>query len=162
MLVKKHVDRSFFLALVLPASPLLKPSSHIVFGGIQQYCNTLVQPYGNTQIKFWIPANALNTIKYWVLQKELISIHNTVKDPWRPSAAFGNHMRTHQILLDTFGNPEYLNYLVLKHFLQRTRSGEKMETICSRASIVFIRRNSAKTQIPPGALISNLGFKGGT
>ena len=40
-----------------PVHRVLKASSHIVFDGIQRYCNTLPQPYGNTQIKFWIPAN---------------------------------------------------------------------------------------------------------
>ena len=46
----------------------IKASSDIVFGlvfdGIQQYCNTLAQPYGKFQIKFWIPANTFNTTEY--------------------------------------------------------------------------------------------------
>ena len=67
-----------------------------------------------------------------------------------PSATVGNHMGTHQIPLDTFGNSEYSNYLLFKHFLRRTRSSNKRwrpQTICSRASIVFIRTNPAKIQI---------------
>ena len=82
---------------------IFKPSSHIVFGGIQRYCNTLTQPYGNARIKFWIPSNTLNTVKYWVLRIELVSIQNTVKYPRRPSATVGNHMGMHQVPLDTFG-----------------------------------------------------------
>ena len=49
----------------------------------------------------------LKTVKYWVLRIELVSIHNTVKYPRRPSATVGNHMGTYQIPLDTFGNSEY-------------------------------------------------------
>ena len=68
-----------------------------------------------------------------------------------PSATLSNFWQPygmHQIPLDTFSNPEYLNYLLLKLFLQQTRSRQwRPHTICSRASIVFIRRNSAKTQI---------------
>ena len=45
-----------------------------------------------------------------------------------PSATVGNHMGTHQIPLDTFGNPEYSNYRLFKRFLQWTRSRQKMET----------------------------------
>ena len=111
----------------------------------------LTQPYGNTQIKFWILVNTLKyTVKYWVLRIELVSIHNTMKYPRRPLATVDNHMGMHQILLDTFGNPEYSNYLLFKHFLRRTRSSNKRwrpQTICSRASIVFIRTNPTKIQI---------------
>ena len=64
-----------------------------VFDGIQRYCNTLVQPYGNTQIKFCIPSNTLNIVKYWVLQIELVSIHNTVKYPWRTLATIWECIR---------------------------------------------------------------------
>ena len=81
---------------------------------------------------------------------ELVAIHNTVKYPRRPSATVGNHMGTHQIPLDTFGNPEYSNYLLFKRFLRRTRSSNKRwrpQTICSRASILFIRTNPVKIQI---------------
>ena len=34
-------------------------------------------------------------------------------------------MGTHQIALDTFGNPEHSNYLLFKRFLRRTRSSNK-------------------------------------
>ena len=84
------------------------------------------------------------------LRIELVSIHSTVKYPRRPSATVDNHMGTHQIPLDTFGNPEYSNYLLFKHFLRWTRSSNKRwrpQTICSRASIVFIWTNPAKIQI---------------
>ena len=67
-----------------------------------------------------------------------------------PSATVGNHMGMHQIPLDTFGNPEYSNYLLFKRFLWRTRSSNKRwrpQNICSRASIVFIQTNPAKIQI---------------
>ena len=62
----------------------LVPISYLaVFDGIQRYCNTLVQPYGNTWIKFWIPANipSIPSKNYWVLRIELISIHDTLKYP---------------------------------------------------------------------------------
>ena len=62
----------------------IKASSHIVFDGIQRYCNTLAQP----MIQFWIPSNTLNTVKYWVLQIEHVS--GTI--PWNTrSATVGNH-----------------------------------------------------------------------
>ena len=54
------------------------------------------------------------------------------------------------IPLDTFGNPGYSNYLLSKCFLRQTRSSNKRwrpQTICSRASIVFIRTNPTKIQI---------------
>ena len=105
-----------------------KPSSHIVFGGIQRHCNTLAQPYGNTHVKFWIPSNTLNTVKYCVLRIELVYIHNTVKYPRRPSATVGNHMGTHQIPLDTFGNPEYSNYLLFSFSPTDMKQQQKMET----------------------------------
>ena len=104
---------------------LLKASSHIVFDGIQWYCNTLVQPHGNTWVRFWILANTLNTVKYRVLQIELVSIHNTVKYPWQPLVTVGNHMVTHQIPLDNFGNPECSNYLLSP---TDTKQQQKMET----------------------------------
>ena len=98
---------------------VLKPSSRIVFGGIQGYCNTIVQPYGNTWIKFWIPAN---TLKY----RQILGIANRTRFYSQyheiPSATVGNHMGMHQIPLDTFGNPEYSNYLLFKRFLRWTRS----------------------------------------
>ena len=48
-------------------------------------------------------------------------IHNTVKYPRRPLViTVGNHMGRHQIPLDTFGHPEYSNYLLFKRFLRRT------------------------------------------
>ena len=70
--------------------------------------------------------------------------------PSATSAIVGNHMGTHQIPLDTFGNPEHSNYLLFKRFLRRTRSSDKRrrpQTICSRASILFIRTNPVKIQI---------------
>ena len=74
--------------------------------------------------------------------------------PW-----IGNHMGTHQTPLDTFGNPEYSNYLLFKRFLRRTRSSNKRwrpQTICSRASIVFIRTNPVKIQIYQQLLLTTL------
>ena len=59
-------------------------------------------------------------------------------------------MGIHEISLDTFGNPEYSNYFLFKRFLWRTRSSNKRwrpQTICSRASIGFIRTNPTKIQI---------------
>ena len=68
-------------------------------------------------------------MKYWVLRIELLSIHNTMKYPWQPSATVGNHVETHQIPLDTFGNPEYSNYLLFKRFFATdTKQQQKMET----------------------------------
>ena len=119
---------------------LLKASSHIVFDGIQWYCNTLVQPYGNTWVRFWILANTLNTVKYRVLQIELVSIHNTVKYPWQPLVTVGNHMVTHQITLNA----------QIIFFLQRTRSSNKrwrphlFETIHS----VYSNKSHQNTNIP--------------
>ena len=82
-----------------------------VFDGIQWYCNTLAQPRGNTQIKFWIPENTINTVTRIhgiVNRTHFYSQYHEI-----PSATVGNHMGTHQnIPLDTFGNPEYSNYPV--------------------------------------------------
>ena len=127
----------------------LKAGSHqylMVFDGIQRYCNTLVQPFGNTH-------QILNTGKY-LQYRQILGIVNRTRfySQYReiPSATVGNHMGIHQIPLDTFGNPEYSNYLLFKRFLRRTRSSNKRwrpQTICSRASIVFIRTNPVKIQI---------------
>ena len=127
---------------------IFKPSSKIVFGGIQQYCNTLAQPYGNARIKFWIPSNTLNTVKYWVLRIELVSIQNTVKYPRQPSATVGNH--NYGNASGTAGYLRHSYYLFFKRFLQWTRSSNKRwrpQTICSRASILFIQTNPVKIQI---------------
>ena len=95
----------------------------------------------------------LNTGKY-PQYRQILGIANRTRfySQYReiPSATVGNHMGTHQIPLDTFGNPEYSNYLLFKRFLWRTRSSNKRwrpQTICSRTSIVFIRTNPAKIQI---------------
>ena len=71
----------------------------------------------------------LNIVKYWVLRIELVSIHNIEKYPRWPSATVGNHMGMHQIPLDTFGNSDFSNHLLLKRFLRRTRNNWKMEMI---------------------------------
>ena len=97
-----------------------------------------------------------NTVKYPRYRQILGTANrtrfygNTVKCNRRPSATVGNHMGTHQVPLDTFGNPEYSDYLLFKRFLRRTRSSNKRwrpQTICSRASVLFIRTNTAKIQI---------------
>ena len=95
----------------------------------------------------------MNIVKYPQYRQILGTVNRTHFDPQCceiPSATVGNHMGTHQIPLDTFGNPEYSNYLLFKRFLRRTRSSNKRwrpQTICSRASILFIRTNPAKIQI---------------
>ena len=129
---------------------VLKPCSHIVFDGstVLQYPRTTIWKHLDQILN--TGKYTFNTIKYWVLQIGLVSIHNTVKYPQRPSATVGNHIGMHHIPLDTFGNPEYSNYLLFKRFLRRTRSSNKRwrpQTICSRESIEFIGTNPAKIQI---------------
>ena len=128
-----------------PCAIVVKPSSRIVFGSIQWYC--IIPSRNHMEIlgsNFWIPSNTPNTVKFWVLWIELVSIPNTVKHPRQLLATI---WVPHPIPLDTFGNPEYSNYLLFKHILQWTWSRQKMETIYSRASIVFIWTNPAKIQI---------------
>ena len=60
-----------------------------------------------------------------------------------PSATVGNHMGTHQIPLNTFGNPEYSNFLTFSP----TDTKQQQKAICSRASILFIWPNPVKIQI---------------
>ena len=96
--------------------------------------------------------NHMETLRSNFEYRHILGIANRTRSKYReiPSATVDNHMGTHQIPLDTFGNPEYSNYLLFKRFLRWTRSSNKRwrpQTICSRASIVFIWTNPAKIQI---------------
>ena len=80
-----------------------KASSHIVFGGIWRYSTVLQYP----RASIWKHSDQiLNTGKY-PQYREITSA---------TLATVGNHMGTHQIPLDTFGNPEYSNYLLFKRY----------------------------------------------
>ena len=129
---------------------LIKAGSHIIFGCIWWYSTVLQYP----RTTIWKHSvQILNTVKY-PQYRQIQGIANRTRSYSQyheiPSATVGNHMGTHQIPLDTFGNPEYSNYLLFKRFLRWTQSSNKRwrpQTICSRASTVFIRTNLAKIQI---------------
>ena len=125
-----------------------KASSHIVFGGIWWHSTVLQYPHAT----IWKHSHQiLNTGKYWVLRIELFLF--TI--PWN---TLGNCLQPYGNTSDTFGNPEYLNYLLFKRFLQWTWSSNKRcrpQTICSRESIVFIWTNAIKIQIYRHLLLAN-------
>ena len=117
-----------------------KPSSHIVFGGIWLYSTVLQYP----RATIWKHSDQiLNTVKYPQCRSQILGIANITR-------FYSQYREYPRQPLDTFGNPEYSNYLLFKRFLRRTRSSNKRwrpQSICLRASIVFIRTNTVKIQI---------------
>ena len=89
----------------------------------------------------------LNTVKYWVLQIELVSIHNTVKYPRQLLATIWEHTKYRWIPLATLNTQIifFLNIFSDGHEAA-TKDGDH-RPFCSRASIVFIQTNPAKIQI---------------
>ena len=116
----------------------------------------------------------LNTGIYWVLRIELVQ--STVKYPRQLLTTIWEHIRYHWIPLATLNTQIIL--ILFKRFLRWTRSSNKRwrpQTICLRASIVFIWTNPAKiqiywqlllpTQIPPntwvfeGIWVANIKYR---
>ena len=88
-------------------------------------------------------------LKYWVLRTELVSIHNYHEIP---SATLNNRWQPYGNASDTFGNPEYSNYLLFKCFFPTdTKQQQKMETtdhLFESIHCVYSNKSRQNTNIP--------------